>query len=636
MKIGFGYSFNENPYIAGKEATERAIKASGTPIFTLIFNTYNYYQEALLKGIKELIPFSKIVGFSGDGLIIQDKLYRKGIGIITLSGENLKVDTFLEEKRDRDDYSLGEILGKKILKTGINKGTIFIFPDSFKIDVSLLLYGLFNTLGKKFNFIGGGVGRISKDYKAFVFTEEGIIEGGISLAVIEGIDFSISCGHGWKPLGDPLIITKAENKEIIEIDGRSAFLSYKEKLGEFPYEKFSEYAINNPLGFPNLLGNFLIRDPIGVKDKEKLIFGTKIYTNSVGYIMKGDIAELLESSRITIEKAIKYIKNPQFALIFDCISRSDYMGENFEKELRIIRESFPLDIPILGMLSFGEIETHNKIPLFHNKSLVIGIGGEEVIKEEKRENIFFPLYAELSILHEISSFSLPSSEKDLYEEIAEKAGRLFDIQLFALLLKTRYSYKLASSLGFTREEEVLELMKEKKPNQFTFQLGDGNLGILFIEQEYPLENKEIKIYTIFARKIENLLKELYNIKKQKELEENLRRLSLTDELTGLYNRRGFITLAEQQLKIFERVNKRGILIYIDLDNMKEINDTFGHLEGDKYLRNFVDILRKSFRKSDIIARIGGDEFVILCMETSETSIERLLLRLYQNIYNFNS
>ena len=99
----------------------------------------------------------------------------------------------------------------------------------------------------------------------------------------------------------------------------------------------------------------------------------------------------------------------------------------------------------------------------------------------------------------------------------------------------------------------------------------------------------------------------HDITEQKRMEEELRSLSLHDELTGLYNRRGFITLAEQQCKIADRMKREMMMIYIDLVKMKYINDTFSHQEGDRALIDTANILRNTFRPADIIARIGGDE-----------------------------
>lgn len=116
----------------------------------------------------------------------------------------------------------------------------------------------------------------------------------------------------------------------------------------------------------------------------------------------------------------------------------------------------------------------------------------------------------------------------------------------------------------------------------------------------------------------------------------IKSMSLNDELTGLYNRRGFLTLAEQQLKTAERLEKDVALVYIDLDGMKRINDTFGHHEGDVALRETAGILRQTFRKADIIARLGGDEFVILALLEEAEDHDSLCERLEEHLAQLNA
>ena len=118
-------------------------------------------------------------------------------------------------------------------------------------------------------------------------------------------------------------------------------------------------------------------------------------------------------------------------------------------------------------------------------------------------------------------------------------------------------------------------------------------------------------------------------------EEALLALSLTDELTGLYNRRRFFVLTEQYLKVTIRTKKRSLLLYIDMDDLKWINDHCGHNEGDQALIQLSKILKKTFRESDIIARIGGDEFVVL-LESNIENDEMLISRMYENIKDWNA
>ncbi len=122
-----------------------------------------------------------------------------------------------------------------------------------------------------------------------------------------------------------------------------------------------------------------------------------------------------------------------------------------------------------------------------------------------------------------------------------------------------------------------------------------------------------------------------DVTERKRAEEALKTLSLRDDLTGLYNRRGFFALAEQGLKTAQRMGTEILLVFGDLDNLKGINDTFGHKEGDQALVDISQILKETFRESDIIARLGGDEFVILATNSAETSAEKLINRFEQGL-----
>jgi diguanylate cyclase (GGDEF)-like protein/PAS domain S-box-containing protein len=136
-----------------------------------------------------------------------------------------------------------------------------------------------------------------------------------------------------------------------------------------------------------------------------------------------------------------------------------------------------------------------------------------------------------------------------------------------------------------------------------------------------------------------------DITAQKETEEALRRLSTTDDLTGLHNRRGFFLLAEQQRRLAIRKQAELLLVYIDIDDFKAINDTHGHQVGDQVLTDMADLLRRCYRDSDIVARIsdrdgvlarmGGDEFVVLAVDAGEQGQQILLSRLRERLAEYN-
>jgi diguanylate cyclase (GGDEF)-like protein len=112
-------------------------------------------------------------------------------------------------------------------------------------------------------------------------------------------------------------------------------------------------------------------------------------------------------------------------------------------------------------------------------------------------------------------------------------------------------------------------------------------------------------------------------------------LALLDELTGLHNRRGFVTLATQDFAVARREKKHLLVAFGDLDGLKGINDTLGHAEGDSALRDVAGILRRTFRDSDLVARIGGDEYAVLVRHADQDSVDVLRQRLHDQLTDFN-
>lgn len=148
--------------------------------------------------------------------------------------------------------------------------------------------------------------------------------------------------------------------------------------------------------------------------------------------------------------------------------------------------------------------------------------------------------------------------------------------------------------------------------------------------------ENVRLYTELEQRVQKRTAELEyantNLKNEvlerQKIEVEVRRLSLTDELTGLHNRRSFLLLAEQQIKLAQRLQTLVCLLFIDLDGLKQVNDQQGHDTGDCLIKDAAEVLQQVFRESDVVARLGGDEFAIFiptCNNTDEI-VERLQLR----------
>lgn len=155
-------------------------------------------------------------------------------------------------------------------------------------------------------------------------------------------------------------------------------------------------------------------------------------------------------------------------------------------------------------------------------------------------------------------------------------------------------------------------------------LDGSNLGTLCIKDIKPREfsNYDMKILKDLGAIVENEINSIH--------------LATMDELTGILNRRGFIILAENSMKMAKRLKLTSTFIYLDLNKFKPINDNYGHEEGDRVLRFFSKSLKELSRESDIIARMGGDEFVVILTNTISETAELFISRLKTKCKNFET
>ena len=135
------------------------------------------------------------------------------------------------------------------------------------------------------------------------------------------------------------------------------------------------------------------------------------------------------------------------------------------------------------------------------------------------------------------------------------------------------------------------------------------------------QSAEIKLRKAFSN-LEDINKDLHN-------------LSHMDELTGLLNRRGFVNMGKRHIELAKARNVPFLLFFADLDGLKEINDTFGHKEGDFAIIKTGEILKKSLRQTDIISRLGGDEFTFITINTSRKNANIIKQNIILNMKEYN-
>lgn len=198
-----------------------------------------------------------------------------------------------------------------------------------------------------------------------------------------------------------------------------------------------------------------------------------------------------------------------------------------------------------------------------------------------------------------------------------------------------WRWALESGSLFRSDVSPLNLFRaEKGAFDQTYQtlLSEANRELATLLREVGINSDAAPGSTPQSQPISELvMRALECAVKQYLLRAELSNLALTDELTGLYNRRGFLPLTERQLKLGRRSGREMLLFFIDVDGLKQINDSFGHSEGDLALTRTAEVLGKTFRDSDVLARLGGDEFAALAIEASGHSEATITARLRQNL-----
>jgi diguanylate cyclase (GGDEF)-like protein/PAS domain S-box-containing protein len=253
--------------------------------------------------------------------------------------------------------------------------------------------------------------------------------------------------------------------------------------------------------------------------------------------------------------------------------------------------------------------------------------------------------------------SSDEERKQTFEQLKEKEQRyrdLFDYSQSILSTHdisgrlTSVNRALTSSMGYTEDELIgssfLEFIRADYRGEFDVYLrqvlNDGEAKGLVSMMSKSGETVVWQYHNILVTEPGQepfVLGSALDVTSHVKAQHTLKMMSLTDELTGLYNRRGFITHAEQQLRLeLHSGTARGLtLMFMDLDGLKAVNDIYGHESGSEAIKDFAELVRSSVRNADIVARWGGDEFVVLTIGSSRESSDILTARIRERIDSYN-
>ncbi len=261
----------------------------------------------------------------------------------------------------------------------------------------------------------------------------------------------------------------------------------------------------------------------------------------------------------------------------------------------------------------------------------------------------------IQTLHALNVLDTESEER--FDRLARLAKRLFNvpIALVSLVDINRQWFKSHMGLDACETSRDISFCGHAILGDDIFIVEDALLDERFYDNPLVLNEPRIRFYAgipltvsnnskigtlclidhnphLFSEEDQSLLRDLGCMAEQ---ELAAVQLATMDELTLLSNRRGFMVLASHSLNLCKRLHKPVLLFFFDLDSFKQINDRYGHAEGDRALTSFSQVLKEAFRESDVVGRLGGDEFVALLSNSNLAQSKQSLNRLAQLLETHN-
>lgn len=263
----------------------------------------------------------------------------------------------------------------KIDLDALENATALVLVDGLSSKMKDLTDTLYDKLGNKVKYIGGGAGYYDLSHRPCIFNNTGVYQDALIVSIIES-DIKIAVKHGWKRLEGPFYVTKSEDNILSELDSVNAFEVYKHIIEEcenitLSALDFFSVAKDHPFGIAKQGNADIVRDPIMLNENNEIVCVANIPSQKDVYVLKGDIESLLDASiEVSKECADNTFEN-YLPLLFNCISRAMFMEDRFEEEL--INIQLMMKHPVIGTLSIGEISSLNdgKIEI-HNKSTILG------------------------------------------------------------------------------------------------------------------------------------------------------------------------------------------------------------------------------------------------------------------------
>ncbi len=356
---------SQNSEGAGKEAALAALKDAGIEEadIAMVISSSVFDQPAILKGMRAALGAAPIVGCTSAGSITGDGVQEQAVSVLVLKSDQAKFIPVKITGIGAGMNAAGKKFAEALKASGEDVRMAFIFSDALAGNGTDLVRGILEVMGSTFQLGGGAAGDDLNFKKTWqFFNDEALTDALVGFGIAGGLPIEVGADHGWQPIGNARIATKAEGTKLIELDGKPAFQIYQDYFGAraTDFKKaLSLAAVSYPLGMksPGSGEQIMIRAPLAVGDDGSIVCGAEIVPGAQIYLMIGTLSGVLWSAEQTAKSLMGSTSGASRRVIFvsDCVARKILLGERGQEEIALLKSIGGPTAVIFGFYSYGQI-----------------------------------------------------------------------------------------------------------------------------------------------------------------------------------------------------------------------------------------------------------------------------------------
>ena len=603
-------------------------------------NEKTFIQE-ILENITYFLPQATIIGSTTDGEIMSGQVSTGQTVIGFTSFEHTILKTYAVEHKN-DGYLSGKALAKNIITEETK--LLIAFADGLHSNGEAFLNGI-TDVNNDVMIAGGLAGDNATFRQTYVFTKDKILGNGAVGVVLNSKVLKVRNDYSfnWRRIGKPLTITKVDGNRVYTIDGRTAVDTYIHYLGDEMASGLPTVGIEFPLIMIKN-GVTVARAVLGKHGDGSLTFAGNFRQGDRVQFGYGDAQDILKHSTDLLKNVEEY--PPEAIFIYSCMARRHFMPDIIEIE------TLPMNAisTVTGFFTYGEFFTSDKPELLNQSMTMVALNEKEITTTHElkciSENTLSVNNSTNALIHLLNVTSEESMEQTILIKAQNIFEKLFQSSPDGILLIENDTFiqcnqKMLDIFGYRSKEKFLNarpldilprkqpdgahsVLKIKEMKHFAIEKGSHQFEWMYKKENGTLFWTDIMLTYITLNGRETIYVVCRDISRKKEIELELARQKNVlyyranhDELTGLPNRTLFMSELESALVEAKQFHQELVLMFIDLDRFKKINDSLGHSVGDTMISIVGERLKLIVDTGDIVARLGGDEFLVLIKDVKK-------------------